>query len=203
VSVARPDLATADPLNKLLGRQNRLRLEAEIIRDAALTASGKLSRAMFGPGVYPPAPPEIFALTQSKKAWPTSEGEARFRRGIYTVIFRQSQHHLLTTFDGADAQTACTRRTRSNTPLQALHLSNDPAFVELAAALGGVLAADPGDDAGRVRLAFRRCFGRPPSDAERDRVLAFLASQREADPTTAWAQVARVLLNTDEFITRE
>jgi hypothetical protein len=202
-SAHRPDLAAADPLNKLLGRQNRLRLEAEIIRDAALTASGKLTRTMFGPGVYPPAPPEIFALTQNKKPWPTSTGPDRFRRGIYTVIYRQSQHHLLTTFDGADAQTACTRRTRSNTPLQALHLANDPAFVELAAALGERLQREAAGDAGRVRHAFRLCFGRYPSPAEAGTVRRFLDAQRAADPATAWAQVARVLLNTDEFITRE
>jgi hypothetical protein len=122
-SVARPDLRTKDPLNKLLARQSRLRLEAEIIRDAALSASGLLSRKIGGPGVYPPMPPEVFSFTQAKKPWPESKGEDRYRRGMYTFIWRQSQHHLLTTFDGADAQTACTRRNRSNTPLQALHLT--------------------------------------------------------------------------------
>jgi hypothetical protein len=203
-SVARADVAAKDPLNKLLGRQNRLRLEAEVIRDAALTASGLLSRKMYGPGVYPPAPAEIFALTQSKKSWPESQGEDRYRRGLYTLVYRQSQHHLMTTFDGADAQTACTRRNRSNTPLQALHLANDAVFVELAAGLGARLEKDgPPDDAGKVGAAFGLCFGRPPGDDERERVLAFLKAQRKADAKTAWAQVSRVLMNLDEFITRE
>jgi hypothetical protein len=203
-SVARPEPAVKDPLNKLLWRQNRLRVEAEVVRDAALTGSGLLSRRMYGPGVYPPQPAEVFALTQNKKPWPESQGEDRYRRGLYTFVYRQSQHHLLATFDGADAQTACTRRNRSNTPLQALHLANDPIFVELADGLGKRVVKDgPPDDAGRVGFAFRVCFGRSPTDAERDRVLAFLRDQRKADEKTAWNQVARVLMNLDEFITRE
>jgi hypothetical protein len=203
-SVVRPEPAAKDPLNRLLWRQNRLRVEAEIIRDAALTASGLLNRNVGGPGVYPPQPAEVFALTQNKKPWPESQGADRYRRGLYTFVFRQSQHHLLTTFDGADGQTACTRRNRSNTPLQALHLANDPIFVELADGLGKRIARDgPGDDAGKVGFAFRVCFGRTPTDAERDRVLAFHEAQAKADPKTAWAQVARVLMNLDEFVTRE
>ncbi|HET6573215.1 MAG TPA: PSD1 and planctomycete cytochrome C domain-containing protein, partial [Fimbriiglobus sp.] len=174
-SVARPDLTATDPQNKLLGRQDRLRLEAEVIRDAALSASGLLCRKMGGPGVYPPMPKEVFSFTQAKKAWPESHGADRYRRGLYTFIWRQSQHHLLTTFDGADAQTACTRRSRSNTPLQALHLANDPAFVEFAEGLGKRVEKDgPADDAGRVEYAFKLCFSRSPTAAERERVLKYL-----------------------------
>jgi hypothetical protein len=203
-SVSRPDLTAKDPQNKLLGRQSRLRLEAEIIRDAALSASGLLSRKMGGPGVYPPMPAEVFSFTQARKAWPESKGEDRYRRGLYTFIWRQSQHHLLTTFDGADAQTACTRRNRSNTPLQALHLANDPAFVEFAEGLGKRVAKEgPADDAGRVEYAFQLCFSRTPTAAERDRVLKYLEAQKKGFPGKAWAMTARVLLNLDEFITRE
>lgn len=203
-SVARADLKAKDPQNKLLGRQNRVRLEAEIIRDAALSASGLLSRKAGGPGVYPPMPPEVFSFTQAKKAWPESKGEDRYRRGLYTFIWRQSQHHLLTTFDGADAQTACTKRNRSNTPLQALHLANDPAFVEFAEGLGRrVVEEGPAGDAGRVEYAFELCFGRAPTAAERERVLKYLDAQKKAKPETAWAMTARVLMNLDEFITRE
>ncbi len=203
-SIARPDATAKDPLNKLLARQNRVRVEAEIIRDAALTASGLLSRKVGGPGVYPPLPAEVFSFTQNRKAWPESKGEDRYRRGMYTFIWRQSQHHLLTTFDGADAQTSCTRRNRSNTPLQALHLANDPAFVEFADALGKRLEKDgPSDDAGKIGFAFRLCFAREPTSDERDRLLAFLESQRKSDAKTAWANFARVLLNLDEFVTRE
>ena len=203
-SVARADAAAKDPLNKLLARQNRVRVEAEIIRDAALTASGLLARKVGGPGVYPPLPAEVFSFTQNKKAWPESKGDDRYRRGMYTYIWRQSQHHLLTTFDGADAQTACTKRNRSNTPLQALHLANDPAFVEFAEALGQRIEKDgPPDDAGKVAFAFRLCFAREPSSDERERVLAFLETQRKTDAKTAWARVGRVLMNLDEFVTRE
>jgi hypothetical protein len=203
-SVNRPDLRQMDPQNQLLARQNRLRLEAEIIRDAALSASGLLNPKLGGPGVYPPMPPEVFSFTQAKKPWPESKGEDRYRRGMYTFIWRQSQHHLLTTFDAADAQTACTRRNRSDTPLQALHLANDPAFVEFAEGLGKRIEKDgPPDDAGRVEYVFRLCFSRPPTAAERDRVLKYLEAQKESKPGTAWAMTARVLMNLDEFITRE
>jgi hypothetical protein len=203
-SAARPDLTAKDPRNLLLGRQSRLRLEAEVIRDAALTASGKLNAKVGGPGVYPPQPKEVFAFTQSQRTWPESKGPDRYRRGVYTYIWRQSQHPLLTTFDGADAQTACTKRNRSNTPLQALHLANDPVFVELATELGRRVEKDGGpDDAARVRFAYRACFARDPSSQEAARVLAYLDAQRKTNPATAWPATARVLMNLDEFITRE
>lgn len=200
----RPELAKTDPTNKLLGRQNRLRVEAEIIRDAALSASGMLTPKIGGPGVHPPLPAEVFAFTQNKKPWPEERGPNRYRRGMYTYIWRQSQHHLLTTFDAADAQTACTRRNRSNTPLQALHLANDPAFLEFYDGLGKrLLKEGPKEDAGKVDLAFQLCFCREPSVSERERVLAYLKQQHRHDPQTAWAQVARLLMNLDEFVTRE
>ena len=200
-SVIRDDLKEIDPQNKLLARQPRLRLEAEIIRDAALSASGLLSRKLGGPGVYPPLPPEVFAFTQSKHPWPESQGEDRFRRGLYTHIWRQSQHHLMTTFDGADGQTACTKRNRSNTPLQALHLANDPAFVEFAKALGERIEKEGGtSDAERIDYAYRLCFGRSPSASEVEVLTKYL---RNGDAKTAWARTARVLMNLDEFVTRE
>jgi hypothetical protein len=203
-SVVRKDLAEKDPRNLLLGRQSRVRLEAEIIRDAALSASGLLTPKIGGPGVYPPQPKEVFAFTQSNHPWPESKGPDRYRRGMYTFIWRQSQHHLLTTFDAADAQVACTRRNRSNTPLQALHLANDPVFIEFSNALGRRIEKEgPSDDAGRIDYAFRLCFAREPSSTERERLLAYVEAKRKADPKTAWNAVARVLMNLDEFITRE
>lgn len=197
----RSDLLERDPRNRYLARQNRLRLEAEGIRDAALSASGLLSRKIGGPPVYPPQPAEVFSFTQNKHPWPESQGEDRYRRGLYTYIWRQSQHPLLTTFDGADAQTACTKRNRSNTPLQALHLANDPAFVEFADGLGRRILKDgPTDDIGRVRFAYRVCLGREPTPAESERLIAY--ASRIAEPKR-WPAVARVLMNLDEFITRE
>ncbi|MBN9119937.1 MAG: PSD1 domain-containing protein [Planctomycetes bacterium] len=203
-SAARRDLTERDPRNLLLGRQSRIRLEAEIIRDASLSAGGLLNPKVGGPGVYPPQPKEVFAFTQSNHPWPESKGPDRYRRGMYTYIWRQSQHPLLTTFDAADAQVACTKRNRSNTPLQALHLANDPVFVEFANALGTRIEKEgPPDDAEKVRFAFRVCFSREPTSQEAARVLAYLDARRKADPKTAWAAVARVLMNLDEFITRE
>ena len=203
-SVLRDVLKEADPQNKLLARQARLRLEAEIIRDAALSASGLLSPKLGGPGVYPPLPPEVFAFTQSKHPWPESKGDDRYRRGLYTHVWRQSQHHLMTTFDGADAQTACTKRNRSNTPLQALHLANDPAFVEFAAALGSRIEKEGGaTDVQRIEFAYRVCFGRTPSADEAEVAMKYFEAQKKADPKTAWARLARVLMNLDEFVTRE
>jgi hypothetical protein len=203
-SATRKDLVEKDPRNLLLGRQSRVRLEAEIIRDVALSASGLLAPKVGGPGVYPPQPKEVFAFTQSNHPWPESKGPDRYRRGMYTFIWRQSQHHLLTTFDAADAQIACTRRNRSNTPLQALHLANDPVFVEFANALGKRIEKEgPADDAGRIHYAFRLCFAREPSSAERDRLSAYVDAIRKTDPKSVWSAMARVLLNLDEFITRE
>ena len=203
-SAMRPELRTKDADNRLLARQHRLRLEAEIIRDAALTASGLLTRKLGGPGVYPPQPPEIFAFTQNNHPWPESKGPERYRRGMYTFIWRQSQHPLLTTFDAPDAQAACTGRNRSNTPLQALHLANDPTFIEMARGLAErVTKEGPADDAGRIDYAFRLCFCRAPADAERSRLLQYLEQQRQANAEQAWTMLARVLLNLDEFVTRE
>jgi mono/diheme cytochrome c family protein len=203
-SVVRPDKLAKDPKNRLLGRQARLRVEAEIVRDAALSASGLLSSKIGGRGVFPPQPIEVFSFTQSRRVWVESRGADRFRRGMYTYIWRQSQHPLLTTFDGPDAQTACTRRNRSNTPLQALHLANDPTFLEIAEALGRrVQHEGPADDAGRIDFAFRLCFARTPLPAERQRLLRYLETVKTNRPDSAWQAVARVLLNLDEFITRE
>jgi len=203
-SALRADLTAKDPQNKLLGRQNRIRLDAEIIRDAALSASGLLNRKLGGPGVYPPLPAEVFSFTQSRHAWPESKGPDRYRRGLYTYIWRQSQHHLLTTFDGADAQTACTKRNRSNTPLQALHLANDLAFQEFAQALGERIEKDgPTDTPGRIAFAFEICFGRAPNAKESERLVAFAAAAAKEDSKSLWARVGRVLMNLDEFVTRE
>jgi mono/diheme cytochrome c family protein len=225
-SAARPDLAAADPTNKLLARQSRLRLEGEIVRDVSLAASGLLSRKVGGPGVYPPQPEGVTSVGQVKHEWKTSKGEDRYRRGMYTFFFRNSLHPLLGAFDTPDATSTCTRRLRSNTPLQALNLLNDEGFVEFAQALAArVLKEAPGDDAARVDHAFRLCTGRRPADDERQTLLtlldrqaaAFTAAPEEASllagklvpPGTdvnrfaAWTIVARVLLNLDETITRE
>jgi hypothetical protein len=224
-SAMRADLAAADPYNKLLGRQQRLRLEAETIRDSALASSGLLSDELGGPGVYPPQPEGIYRFTQQVKFWGENKDADRYRRGMYTYFWRSSPYPFLKTFDAPDANTACTRRPRSNTPLQALTMANDRAFYEIAQGFAAELCSADLDDAGRLRSAFRRCLAREPSNDEFASLAEYLDSQRarfesapedaalvapRSGPATsdraraaAWTMVARVLLNLDEFITRE
>jgi len=222
-SHARPDLAETDPLNTLLARQNRLRVEAEIVRDAALSASGLLHPKVGGPGVKPPQPEGVYAFTQNKKSWTAATGPDRYRRGLYIQFYRSAPYPLLTTFDSPDFQSVCTARVRSNTPLQSLAMANDEALFELAQGLGARLLKEvPADDEKRLERAFFLCYARPPSDAERNAVASFRESQLasfQKDPAAAaavaakgatdpavaasWTTVARALMNTDEFITRE
>jgi mono/diheme cytochrome c family protein len=212
-SRARTDLAEIDPRNELLARQSRLRVEAEIVRDLALAASGLLSDKIGGPSVYPPQPDGVYAFTQVKKNWRTSQGEDRYRRGIYTFFYRSAPHPMLTTFDVPKFNQTCTRRDRSNTPLQSLTVANDAAMFEMARALAArvlrEIPADQGDDA-RLTRAFRVCFARLPEDRELARLREYLEREQaryredtKADAATAWTSVARVLMNLDEFITRE
>lgn len=204
-SRVRQDLANVDANNKLLARQNRLRLDAEIVRDVCLTASGLLNRTIGGPSVFPPQPDGVMTLGQSRREWKPSTGPDRYRRGMYTFFWRATPHPALMVFDSADGLSACTRRVRSNTPLQALTLLNDEAFHELAKALGTrILKEGPPDDPGRIAFGFRLCLARMPAQEEKDRLLSLLTKETShSDTQTAWTGLARVLLNLDETITRE
>ena len=182
----RKELAAADPKNYLLGRQQRLRLEAELVRDVCLTASGLLADDLGGPPVFPPIPEGVMGQGQVKRSWKVSAGDDRYRRGLYTFVYRATPPPSLNVFDAPDGISTCTRRSRSNTPLQALTLLNDSSFFEFATALQRVI-----DEQG-LETAFRRCTSRLPSEDEL-RVLS------ELDSLSA----ARVLLNLDETVTRE
>ena len=168
-SAARPELAGVDADNRLLARQSRLRVEAEVVRDLTLAASGLLSPKIGGPSVYPPQPDGVMALTRSPREWPTSKGEDRYRRGMYTYFWRSTPHPFLKVFDSPDGITTCTRRERANTPLQALTLLNDEATVEAARALAKRILAESldGTTGARIRHAFRLCVAREPNDFER------------------------------------
>lgn len=181
-----PEQKERDPLNASFARQLRLRLDAELVRDHALSASGLLHRTIGGPPVYPPIPDGVMNLGQSRHPWPVSTGPDRYRRGLYTFLFRATPPPSLAVFDAPEGFTSCTRRLRSNTPLQALTLMNDASFVECAHALAEIIRRDG------LATAFLRCTARSPSDAE-------LAILTPLDPFTA----ARTLLNLDETITRE
>jgi hypothetical protein len=200
-SHARPDLDLVDPNNHLLARQSRIRLDAEIIRDAALEASGLLSHKIGGPPVYPPQPDGVMNLGQVKRDWTASKGADRYRRAIYTHYWRATPHPALAVFDTPDSFSACTRRLRSNTPLQALTLLNDTQFHEFAEALGErVMKESPAD---RITRLFEFCVSRKPSDREAKRLQQYLHAQANLPEKEQWTAMARVLLNTDEMITRE
>ncbi|HEV7999777.1 MAG TPA: DUF1553 domain-containing protein [Planctomycetaceae bacterium] len=202
-SELRDDLLARDPTNRWLARQSRLRFEAETVRDAALATSGLLSGKIGGPSVYPPQPEGIFVVTQQKKAWPESRGTDRYRRGMYTYFWRSSPYPMLPTFDAPEGNTACTRRNRSNTPLQALTLANDRVFVEISHGLANRIVREGGSDRrAQVRRAFWICLSREPTPAEEARLTTFLAKQT-GDEVQSWHAAARVLMNLDEFITRE
>ena len=207
-SAARPDLRETDPLNRWLARQNRLRHDAEIIRDVAMAASGQLDPTLGGSPVQPPQPAGLGAFTQSNRDWAPSTGGHRFRRALYTRLQRATLHPALAVFDAPDSFTTCTRRLRSNTPLQALTLLNDTQFYELALQIARQMATAPGPDNHRINAAFLRCTGRHPAPDELLRLLRLLHEERSSaqanqQPETGWLAVARVLLNLDETITRE
>ncbi len=200
---AHPNAQATDPRNLLLARQSRVRLDAESIRDMALAASGLLDRRVGGPPVFPPQPEGLGAFTQSKRDWPVSKDGDRFRRALYTHLQRATLHPALAAFDAPDTFTTCTRRQRSNNPLQALTLLNDPAFNEIASALARRIEGQPGTDHSRAQAAFAWVVGRPPDPSESALIGQLLAAERQAGATQPWRAVARVLLNLDEAITRE
>ena len=228
----RPEPAKRDPYNKWLSHQNRLRVEAEIVRDVALSASGLIPHRVGGPSVRPPQPKGVAALGYAGgNKWQTSKGDDRYRRGMYTFFQRTVPYPMLMTFDEPDSNLSCTKRERSNTPLQALTLWNDPVFVECAQAIGRrIVDSVPAAPAGRsitearIRFAFRLCLSRNPAPEEtavlrrlyetQHRLAAAHAkatteliggrpmSPEAAANLAAWIIVGRTLMNLDEFITR-
>jgi hypothetical protein len=225
-SVNRPELQERDPNNLLLARQNRLRLEAETVRDAYLAASGLLNPKIGGPSIRPPLPADIAALGYANSVkWAESKGDEKNRRGLYIFFQRTVPYPMLMTFDAPDSNATCARRERSNTPLQALTLLNDPVFFECAQQLGARMAEVPTADAAeRIRHGFERALARPPSAEELARLLKLYEAQLKlaqanadgaakiagaAKPAPEVAEKAtlvalgRVMLNLDEFFTRD
>jgi hypothetical protein len=176
------ELLAVDPANKLLARGPRFRVDAEVVRDIALAASGLLSPRIGGPTVYPPAPEFLFQppVSYGPKPWSYDLGPDKYRRAIYTTRYRSVFYPMLQTFDAPTADVACVRRVRSNTPLQALTTLNEPLFLECSRALAiKILDEVDGDDAARLRFAFERCLSRPPDEGELELLEKFLAKQRE------------------------
>ena len=191
--------------NQLLWRQNAFRVSAETVRDLHLGASQLLSPKIGGPAVYPPLPEFVTAVGRSVK-WPTSKGEDRYRRGLYIFLKRTVLYPMLTAFDASDTSVTCSRRERTNTPMQALTLLNDPVFFECAEVLGRDLHKAHGDDVdAAIRDLLRRCMVRGTTEDEMATLTKahgdLLSSAKDAE--TAMIATARIVMNLDEFITRE
>jgi hypothetical protein len=222
------DLQQRDPYNRLLARGPRFRMEAELVRDNALAVAGLLSPKVGGPSVMPYQPDGIWDIPYSGDKWATSPGEDRHRRGLYTFWRRSAPYPSFMSFDAPSREFCTIRRVRTNTPLQALTVLNDPAFVEAAQALARrVVTESPAADvASRLTYGFRLCNARPPKDGELgllkalyERELKSYAKDEAAASTfvggkgppdgiapremAAWTVVANVLLNLDETVTKE
>jgi len=229
-SEVKPAEYAQDPYNRLLARGPRFRVEAEVVRDIALRASGLLSEKIGGPSVYPPIPDGVLNLGYgAPMKWNTSTGPDRYRRGLYTFWKRSVPYPGLSIFDAPNADVTCVRRVMSDTPLQALTTLNDTVFSETAQAMAMRVWKEGGPtDRDRAIYAFRLCTGRKPDMVELERFLALLqdkeryfedrttaaivvASPDQKNPpadvnlhkVAAWTVAARVLLNLDETITKE
>ncbi len=229
-----PELLEKDPRNRLLARGARFRLPAEFVRDNALAASGLLVDQVGGPGVLPYQPKGLweelsFGDVYSAQTYVPGHGADLYRRSLYTFIKRTSPPPVMSTFDAPDREKCTARRTRTNTPLQALELLNDPTFVEAARALAQRMMIEGGRDAGaRINYGFRLATARRPEPRERqifrdleERELSvykkdeqsaaklIAAGESKPDPRlnpaelAAWTTVASMILNLDETITRE
>lgn len=218
-----------DPQNSLLSRGPRIRLAAEVVRDSALTASGLLTRKIGGPSVFPPQSAGVTSLSYGKLDWKESTGPDRYRRGLYTFIKRTTPYATFGLFDAPSRETCVVRRSRSNTPLQALTLLNDVVFMEAAVELGKNTTLQNGQSSiERATTLFRNIMTRPPTNEEISMLVQFYNQQYNGlkqnqnlclqltgkvksssdtkipQPTwAAWTLVARAILNLDEFITKE
>lgn len=195
-----PELYTKDPYNRLLARGPRLRVEAEIVRDIALCASGLLNAKMGGPSIFSPAPEFLFQPPASYAPFPWKEetGPDRYRRALYTFRRRSTPYPVLQVFDAPNGDFSCVRRMRSNTPLQALVSLNETVFVECAQALARRTLEEGGQtDAARITYAFRRTLARAPTAQETAELLALLSKQRDRI-AEGWVNANEIASGKDE-----
>ena len=226
-SAASPALVNRDPQNSLLARAPRFRLPAELIRDGALAISGTLDRRVGGPGVYPIQPHGLwrevshfgYPASFSAQAFYPSDKSGQHRRSMYTFWKRTSPPPSLVTFDAPTREVCTVTRSRTNTPLQALVLLNDPEYVAAARALAALAIKQEASVAERARFLFRRATLRNPDEVElkilctrfertlqtyqQDTEAAGALVSEQAPELAAWTVVASVVLNLDEVITRE
>lgn len=209
-SKASPELLAKDFDNRLLARGPRIRLEAEIIRDELLKASGLLSEKVGGPSVFPPQPASITTEgAYGSLAWKPSEGEDRYRRSLYTFAKRTTPFAMLAAFDAPSGEACLARREASNSPLQALTLLNDEMFLEMAKHLGSEAAKREGSLEEKLVWVWRRCLTRPPTTDERQlfvtwaqEAVAKTAADKKPSEEILLQQFARALFNVDEMVTK-
>ena len=228
-SVLRPEVKEKDPLDRLIARYPRRRVEAEIVRDQALSLAGLLSKKMYGPSVFPPQPEGLWQVAfNGERTWTTSTGEDRYRRGIYVFWRRTVPYPSMAAFDAPSREVCTVRRVHSNTPLQAFVTLNDPVYVEAAQALARRILKEGGKTpAERAKWGLELVQGRPASDEQVKHLLELCKAETEhynADPqaakqvatdplgplpdgmdtteAAAWTVVANVLLNLDAVLTK-
>lgn len=231
-SKATPELLERDPRNRYLSRGPRFRMEAEVVRDNALSIAGLLHRKIGGPSIYPPVPQSVLDYNFVRPAyWLPPTGPERYRRALYIFRKRSMPDPVMSSFDAPNGDLACARRPRSNTPLSALTGLNETVFVEAAQALAQRILREGGaDDAARASYAYQLCTARGIKPAELQSVLKLLDANRarlrqgeikagviafsaltkpeelptDATPNdiAAWTIVSRVLLNLDETMTK-
>jgi len=231
-SVFRKELMEFDPKNRLLGRGPRFRVEAEVVRDIALAASGLLSNKRGGPSVIPPVPQNVLNYNYVVPGyWTVATGVDRYRRAVYVFRKRSMPDPVLASFDSPNGDFACARRVRSNTPLAALTGLNETIFVEAAQAMAlRVLREGGSDDRSRTEYAFVLCMSRKPTAKEQLTIADLLSEHRKRlaegwlnprevatgdaaklpplpdgvtpQDAAAWTIAARVLLNCDETLSK-
>jgi hypothetical protein len=228
-SVAAPQLTERDPFNRLLARQSRFRLDAEVIRDNALAVSGLLVDEVGGRSVNPYQPPGYWAyLNFPQREWSNGKNQELYRRGVYTHWQRQYLHPSLLAFDAPSREECTADRPRSNTPLQALVLLNDPSYIEAARVLAErTLSQDLKNDASQVNWLLQTTLNRSPRVEELELLTQLLDNHRsqyssdldaarkliavgekpadkrfDAAELAAWTSVTRTVLNLHETITR-
>lgn len=222
------ELAREDRFNLWLARGPRFRMTAEMIRDSSLQVAGLLSKKMYGPSVMPYQPPGLWKSTYNTKKWETSKGEDKYRRGLYTYLKRTSPYPTMTTFDAPSREICTARRIRSNTPLQSLVTLNDPVFIEAAQAFARNIIQSQKSFKNRVNFAYSRALSRHAQNTEivtlkelyEERLTFYRANLSEAKlmaevplgplsekqdiaEHAAWTTLCNVILNLDEFLTKE
>jgi len=206
-SQVRSELLERDPQNVLLARQSRFRVESEIVRDLFLTAGGLLNDEIGGPSIYPPIPEDVKAAGYGVGGpWVETEGAEKYRRGLYVVNRRTVPYPVAMTFDQSNPNECTARRESSNTPLQPLALLNNPVFAECAEAFAVRIQNARGDLRDRIEFGFRTGLGRKPTRAELNRLERLFKDEltsAHASESQAWREIADVLLNLEEFLTRE